>query len=44
MGKRKNFLFSMIVMGALVGSASAQLQNADQTQPQAGNFSIGKGP
>jgi hypothetical protein len=41
MGKRKNFLFSMIVMGALAGSASAQLQNADQTQPQASTSTLG---
>jgi hypothetical protein len=41
MGKRKNFLFSVIVMGALAGTASAQLQNADQTQPQAGASTLG---
>jgi hypothetical protein len=41
MGKRKSFLFSMIVAGALSGSASAQLRNADETQPQAGSSTLG---
>jgi len=40
MVKRKDFLFSMIVVGALAGTASAQLQNADQTQPRAGTSTL----
>ena len=28
-------------MGALAGAVSAQLQNADQTQPQAGSSNLG---
>src|SRR5271165_4549730 len=35
MGKAKNLLFSMILMGALAGTVSAQNQTADQTEPKA---------
>jgi hypothetical protein len=34
MGKCQDFFFSLVVLGALAGTASAQLQNADQTQPR----------
>ncbi|MGH9691993.1 MAG: hypothetical protein ACRD4C_13105 [Candidatus Acidiferrales bacterium] len=37
MGKRKNFVLSMIFAGVLAGAASAQTQTADQTQPRSEN-------
>src|ERR1700690_1809378 len=35
MGKAKNLLFSVILLGALAGTLSAQNQTADQTEPKA---------
>jgi hypothetical protein len=44
MGTRNKLFLSILLSGLLAGAASAQLQNADQTQPQAGGGQPYAGP